>query len=201
MRELIKKYEWAEDPGLDLAMTVAVVAGATSDRVIGVYGGDPARPVGSLTFDEALVPEPDFGKYFQIQVLERDRHVVVLENNGWSGSVPEIARRASAGGGRFFGVYWSFNAIHLLSQAIDGKMTAYLELMTGCPSYDVHELVPPWMHGVGVTVEALRATCLAYLEQQTGVAFDRTWLDQKLPTYRVPDPDVMLANVANARRP
>ncbi len=152
MRDLIEKYDWADDPGLDLALTVAVVERCARDRVIEVYGGQPMSPVGALTFDEALVPKSDFGKYFQIQVLERDRHVMVVENNGWSGSVPEIARRASADGGRFFGVYWSFNAIHMLSQAIDGKMTAYLELMPGSPSYDANELVPPWIHSVDFNV-------------------------------------------------
>jgi hypothetical protein len=39
------------------------------------------------------------------------------------------------------------------------------------------------------------------MEQQTGVSIDRRWLDAKLPTYRIPDPDILLADIENARRP
>jgi hypothetical protein len=39
------------------------------------------------------------------------------------------------------------------------------------------------------------------LENQTGLMFDRRWLDTELPTYRVPDPDVLFKDVPHAREP
>ena len=33
------------------------------------------------------------------------------------------------------------------------------------------------------------------MAQQTGLVFHRGWLDAKLPTYRIPDPDEMLKDV------
>lgn len=49
------------------------------------------------------------------------------ENNGWSGSHVEIAGRCSAGGGSFFSVYWGVDAFGLLTQAVDGELTARFE--------------------------------------------------------------------------
>lgn len=51
------------------------------------------------------------------------------------------------------------------------------------------------------TVTTLDATCLAMLEQQTGLVFDPSWLSMPLPTYRIPDPDALLKDVENARLP
>jgi hypothetical protein len=39
------------------------------------------------------------------------------------------------------------------------------------------------------------------MEERTGVAFERAWLDTELPTHWIPDPDVMLADVETARMP
>lgn len=38
------------------------------------------------------------------------------------------------------------------------------------------------------TDEALHATLLAIVEQQTDLAFDPAWLTQPTPTYRIPYP-------------
>ncbi|MGH3625330.1 MAG: hypothetical protein ACRDQ5_26690 [Sciscionella sp.] len=38
-------------------------------------------------------------------------------------------------------------------------------------------------------IGSLRSVSLAYMERQTGLAFDRAWLAEKLPTYRILDPD------------
>lgn len=51
------------------------------------------------TENAAVDDEGHFYRYFQ--VFKHKSKVVALENNSWSGTVPEIARRASAGGGHF----------------------------------------------------------------------------------------------------
>jgi len=60
---------------------------------------------------------------------------------------------------------------------------------------------PQWITGVTIDLDRLRSTALALMEQQTGLALDREWLNEKRPTYRIPDPDVMLKDVENARLP
>ncbi|MDQ3579087.1 MAG: hypothetical protein M3443_16140 [Actinomycetota bacterium] len=63
------------------------------------------------------------------------------------------------------------------------------------------DVIPAWASSVDFGFAHLRATCLALVEAQTGVVFDRQWCDAKIPTYRIPDPDVLLVGVENARTP
>ncbi len=92
----VAKYEWIED--VDLAWTLAVIQGHTVDEVVRTYRGEP---VGTATFEGSAVPEESIGDYFHVQVFRQGQHVLAIENNGWCGSSPTIARRASADGGRF----------------------------------------------------------------------------------------------------
>lgn len=197
---LIDKYAWVKDIE---AWTVAVVEGATVDDVIRIYGGNPGVSVGNYYFADmadlqgAGEPEP---LKFHVQVFNHDRYVVALENNGYTGSVPEIARRCSAGDGRFFSVFWNVNAFGMLTQAIGGKVTASVEaLYPVLPESYPHEVRPTWATGPQVDVESAWQTCLALMEQQTGLAFKPRWLTEKRPTYRIPDPDAMLRDVEDAR--
>src|SRR6266498_2520611 len=100
---------------------------------------------------------------------------VLLVTNGWSGSIPEIARRCSAHGGHFFSVYWNVNAFGMLVEAIDGKVTAHFEslypIAPDPPQPD--EVRPPWSIGPETEPRLARQTCLALMEQQTGLAFDQ----------------------------
>ncbi|MGQ0842227.1 hypothetical protein [Actinokineospora sp.] len=73
---------------------------------------------------------------------------MAVEPNGWAGSIPEIARRLSAGGGYFFSLYWSPSAYQIM-EAVDGKVTAFFD-----PIYVVEgqgagqgELYPGWLTG------------------------------------------------------
>ncbi|SDD70631.1 DUF6461 domain-containing protein [Actinokineospora iranica] len=200
MRDLMSKYGWV-DTAYDLALTVAVIEGSTTDELVSVYGGKPGEPVGLLSFAESEVPEQDFGHYFTLRVRERGSHLIAVENNGWSGSVPEIARRASHNGGRFFSVYWNVNGLSHIVQAIDGKIVAYLEPLFANREPQVGEVYPDWLHGNDFDPEHYKSASLAAMEDQTGIAFDRAWLDENLPTYRIPDPDAMLSDVPNARLP
>ena len=200
--DLIGKYAWVKQVE---AWTVAVVEGHATDEVIRIYGGDPDESVGDYHFAQMAdlqgsgTPEP---LRFHLQVLTQGRHVVAIENNGWSGSMPEIARRCSADGGRFFSVYWNVNAFGMLTQAIDGTVTACFEfLYPFVPEPYPHEIRPDWAIGPEINVELARQACFALMEQQAGLAFDPYWLTDMRPTYRIPDPDMLLKDVENARRP
>jgi hypothetical protein len=203
LKDMIDKYAWVNDIE---AWTVAVVSGQPADEVVRIYGGDPASPVGDYFFAQArdlqggAYPDP---LRFHLQVLSHGDHVVALENNGWSGSVPEIARRCSAHGGHFFSVYWNVNAFGMLVEAIDGKVTAYFESLYPIAPEPPQsgEVRPAWAVGPETEPGAAWPTCLALMQQQTGLAFDQRWLSTPLPTYGIPDPDELLKDVENARVP
>jgi hypothetical protein len=208
---LIERHTWADDysaGGIE-GWTVAVIEGRSAEEVVRIYGGDPDHSVGDYTFAESydLQGEPvpstggctvDSGLSFHLQLLMHGNAVIALENNGYSGTLPEIARRCSADGAQFFAIYWSMTSNPRITQAIDGRVTAYVETFAGDKPY-VGEPAPPWLTGISIELDHLRATAMALMEQQTGLAFDREWLNEKRPTYRIPDPDVMLRDVAEAR--
>ncbi|MGH3759887.1 DUF6461 domain-containing protein [Actinophytocola sp.] len=200
MRQLIDKYAWIQEYDT-LAWTVAVIQGRTEPDVIAVYGGDPAESLESRPFDDAIVPDEDFGTWFYLQTVTADTAVVAIENNGWTGTVPEIARRATAAGGRFCSVHWNVEGRWRIVQANDGQVTACFDVSMAADGMDTFDKLPAWLDDADLSDDSLDATCLAILEQQTGLAFEPSWLTVPLPTYRIPDPDVLLKDVENARLP
>ncbi len=133
--------------------------------------------------------EDDFGNYFHVQVFTQSSYVLAVENNGWCGSSPTIARRASVSDGRFLSVYWAPENFRI-HQAIDGELAAAFDpVMVGLPAGE-RDLHPNWIIGIDFRTTLLQPLCLELLEKQTGLEFDRRWLDTPWPTYRVQDPDV-----------
>jgi hypothetical protein len=179
------RYLWA-DGDLDLAWTVAAIEGTTAQAAVAAYGGEQQTEfVGRMEFAQAFVPEGDLGEYFLIQVKSHGRHVVVIENNGWLGTRTEIAQRVSKGGKRFFSVYWSPSGDRLV-EAADGRLVTSLEpLSIGDAAGEGHNR-PDWLRDIAFTTDGLHSTMLAVLEQRTGLAVHRQWLDEQLPTYRIP---------------
>jgi len=200
MRELRAKYAWADEDH-DLAWTVGVFERFAADAMLAIYGGGRGDHLDEMTFDDAMTLRNDhFDEFAVVQFKMHERYGVAIEPNGWTGNVPEIARRASVDGGRFFSVYWSPSACQIL-QAKNGQVTASFDPnFIGLPA-GANDLLPGWVGDDEFPLEQLNASCLAAMEQQTGLAFNRGWLDAMLPTYRIPDPDVMLKDVENARMP
>lgn len=198
--DLIEKYVWANDIE---AWTVSVIGGRSSDDVVRIYGGDPAAPTGEFTFsgvDAQRGPQAD-NLEFYLQILPEGEDVVAIEHNGWSGSLPEIARRCSAGGGRFFSVYWNVNGFGLVTQAIDGGIAARFEaLYPFDPTEGKSERRPGWAIGPAADVNLAWQVDLALLEQQTGVEVDPEWLRTPLPTFRIEDPHWLYRDVEGADR-
>ena len=184
---------------------MAVVEGRTADDVLCIYGGDPNNSIGEFTFAQLSHMKGRGEPYpieFNVILPYVDQHVVAVENDGYSGSIPEIARRCSANGGRFFSVYWNVNAFGLMTQAVDGEVTAYFEhLYPFAPEPESNEIRPDWAIGPELDVTLAKQACLALMEQQTGLAFDPFWLNDARPAYRIPDPHSMLKDVEGAERP
>ncbi|WP_157440462.1 DUF6461 domain-containing protein [Actinokineospora inagensis] len=170
----MQHYAWA-DEDYDLCLTVAVVTGQSVAEVVRAYGGDPARTPDVLPFPAAVMEEDEVGSVFLPQVREVEGRVVVIENIGWLGTTGEVATRASMGG-EFVCVHWDLNAHSRIVEAVDGQVVATFEPLI--------EEAPP---GVGEVFgqDALNAEMLAWLEQRSGVGFDRAWLTEPAATYRV----------------
>lgn len=112
-----------------------------------------------------------------------------------------VISRCSSDGGWFFSVYWNVNAAGMVTQAIDGRITAHFEpLYPMAPDVQPWERRPEWAIGPEVELGLTRQGCMAQLEQQTGLEIRQEWLTEPLPTYRVPEPHDLYGNVDGADR-
>jgi hypothetical protein len=199
--DMVSKYNWVKETTLE-AWTVAVVERRGIDEVLQTYGADRDRPAGELTFldiDELRDNRTEI--QFYVQVVSRGEHAIAIENDGYTGSLPEVARRCSAGGARFFSIYWNVNAFGLVTQAVDGVVTAQFEVIAPFePEEQSGERRPAWAIGPETDIEIVRQTSMAHLERQTGVVVDPGWLRTPLPTYRIPDPHWLYRDVEGADR-
>lgn len=145
MRDLsryLERYAWADEDD-DLAWTVSAVKVRSELDVVRIFGGEVVAEM--KTFRQARVPEDEFGDWFYLRTLTAGDHVVAVENNGWSGSVPEIARCGLADGGDFFSVYWNVNGLYQVLQAHDGRVEAcFNPMFIGKPA-GTHDLLPAWL--------------------------------------------------------
>lgn len=195
-----EKYGWVDEIE---AWTVAVITGRSPADVIRIYGGAPQSPEGEYQFGQLaeLGGEPE-NLRFHVQVVDLDGHVVALENNGWSGSHAEIARRCSADARSFFSVYWNVNGFGLLTEAVDGQITTRFEhLYPLAPIPEANEIRPDWALGDEVDLSIAPRVCMALMEQRTGVSIDPAWLGQQRPTYRIPEPYALFRDVEGADQP
>lgn len=198
--ETVRKYLWVNDIE---AWTVAVISGPAAREVIRIYGGDPAEPMIGLRFAELddLRVRSDDAIRFHLQVTSRAGVVVAVENDGYSGAFPEIARRCSANGGSFMSVYWNIHAAGNVTQAVDGVIVASFEpLYPLAPDEGQWERRPEWAIGPEVELGLTRQVCMAQLEQQTGVEVRQSWLSEPSPTFRVPEPYFLYRDVEGADR-
>ena len=185
MRELIDTYAWAdEDP--DLVLTLAVVSGTSERELVSVYGGAGVEPT-SMRFVDSWVTDDDIGSWFYVQVVTDGDFTVALEQNGWVGDPPEIARRASRGG-RFVSTYWSVTGVSRIVEAEQGKLEASFDPFMIEQPVGAGDQVPGWAADVVFDVDRPNATCLAAVEFRTGLAIRRDWLTTPLNTYLVPSP-------------
>lgn len=187
--DLVARYAWADSNTLQ-ACTISVVAGKSEDDVIRAFGGDPGESR-LMTFAEAVDEQCDhlYEEYELLRVLTSKEHVVAIEW-GYHGSLPEIARRASADGGEFFSVHWDVNARHQVMRAVDGRVDgafdpAEVEDAAWAESEDE---IPSWAAGVAFRMGSLCAESFALMERVTGAAVDPAWIDTPLRTVLLAAP-------------
>jgi hypothetical protein len=176
----VSRYHWVEVK--DFAWTAAVIEGRSEADIVRGYGGDPDHPVGVMPF--AVATSEEIGVYSYVQTFTHDRYVVVLENNGWAGADPTLAREMSRNGGQFFSIYWSPVSERIV-QAADGKLIANF-IPTFPPPY-LEDLYPAWWTDEMFCPPTMYSGMLEAMTQQTGLVFKQEWLDKELPTYRIPN--------------
>ena len=186
MGRQLTEYDWAN------AMDATIAVSTCPDTLLlEAYGAEAA--LGDHTFLEAAELQNDSypNLIFHVQLRRVGDFSVVLESNGWTGSIPEVARRCSVGG-HFFSVYWNENTDGQLTEAKDGRITARFNSVAAYYPYEVRfDTRPAWAIGPEAEPGTDIPLCLAHLEAQTGVAIQRAWLDEPMPTYRISDPAVL----------
>ncbi|MFD5894972.1 DUF6461 domain-containing protein [Streptomyces sp. NPDC060366] len=191
--DLVARYAWADadEPG---AYTFSVVAGSAEDEVIRAFGGDPSE-TRRMTFAEAADEQADhlYEDYELLRVVTFGERVVAIEW-GYRGSDPEIARRASAGGGEFFSVYRDVNARHQVLHAFDGRVDGMFEPaeLEDAAWLDPRPEVPVWAADVSFHMDTLCAESFALMERTMGVAVDPAWIGTSLRTVLLAPADGLL---------
>ncbi|MEV5006231.1 DUF6461 domain-containing protein [Streptomyces sp. NPDC093064] len=188
--DLVARYAWADADEPD-AYTFSVITGKTESEVIRAFGGDPgaSRLMTSAETADELAAQLYVEDYELLQVVTVDRCVIAIEW-GYHGSIPEIARRASAGGGEFFSVYRSVNARYQVMHALDGRVEGMFDPfeLEDAEWMDPEPEVPAWAEGVAFHMETLCAESFALMERTMGVAVDPGWMDMALRTVRLTSP-------------
>jgi len=194
------KYTWVDEIE---AWTVSVMRHRPTDELVEIFGRGQAEPLGDIAFadvDRQRGPDTSAIELF-LQIAQRGDISVTLENNGWSGTFPEIARRCSAADGWFFSVNWNVHAAGFVTQAIDGVVTARFEsLYPLAPVVGEWERRPGWAIGPDVEPDLAWQVCMALFEQQTKVEVRPEWLTERRPTYRIPEPYSLYRDVEGADR-
>ncbi|MFJ8965854.1 hypothetical protein ACIRG5_41340 [Lentzea sp. NPDC102401] len=196
MPELSGKYDWITN--LDVVLTLSVVSGRTVEEVVGIFGGNTAEPQLMTTIEAEDAQLDDDHAY--VQAFEHKSTAILLENNSWTGTVPEIARRASANEAHYIAVHWNVNGAFQVVEAIDGKIMAFFDPMR-VGENDPGEVQPAWLDDVSFQPGHHRTACLALVERQSGIVFEQEWLVKKLPTFRIPDVDELLRGVEGTQTP
>ncbi|WP_020667266.1 DUF6461 domain-containing protein [Amycolatopsis nigrescens] len=122
-------YRWVNDSALQVAATVTVATGITSEEVLHAFGADPAEPAALTELREAMGIDP------WVAVLEVDGAVVAIEENGYQGSYGPVLRPLSQAG-RAASMYWNVNAVTRLSMARNGEVLMSCEPGTQDPPDD-----------------------------------------------------------------
>lgn len=193
--DLVAQYAWtdADEPE---AYTFSVISGKFEDQVIRAFGGDPAASR-MMTFAETVDEQASHlnEDYELLRVVTVDKHVIAIEW-GYHGSIPEIARRASADGGEFFSVHRNINARYQVMHALDGRVDGMFDpfVLEDAAWMDPKPELPVWAEGVTFRMETLCAESFALMERTMGVAIDPAWMDAALRTVLLASPDTLFSD-------
>lgn len=104
------EYRWIEKSPIQVAATVTVIRGLTTDEVITTFGGDPAAPEQLSTIAQRR------GYVSVLTVLPVDGAVLAVEDNGFQGA-DRVTLTALSRNGKAASLYWNVNANYQLAFA------------------------------------------------------------------------------------
>ncbi|WP_261562111.1 DUF6461 domain-containing protein [Frankia tisae] len=166
---------WIYASMLQEAATITVVAGADRDDVVRAFGADP-RHRRSLV---SLIDLPDRDGWVAALALPEAGVVVVAEDNGFTGSDPEVMRALSRLGPAA-SMFWNVNALTRLTLARAGDIVVADELTA---SYPAGPEAAPYLAGIDLTArQNWIAKGLLVVERFTGYGLrpgdlDRLWTE------------------------
>jgi hypothetical protein len=166
-------YVWIDDTPLCVAGCLTVVTGMTANDVLADICGDRGEvPMSGSTarFGVARLPG---GSEMRVGVTAIPGGVLVVEDNGFVGAVPDVLARLSASG-RAASMFWNVNEHNAFSFAENGQLLGFVDL------FDAED--PGFADEIGLPVELrdlfsaagdedadLHATGLAMVATFTGV--------------------------------
>lgn len=218
-RVAVERHRWMherDEPPYWDSCTVSALRCAGGDQAAGeaqlvrAFGGDPEGPTRPMTYEQALDAEAaHYGEpqgYALLLVGSVDGCAVGLEV-GYRGSIPEIARRASAGGGEFFSAYCSINARYQVMRAVDGRVDGMFDPFDWEDREAVAERVargeqlPAWAQGVAFEWGDLWEDSLALLERTLGITLERAFLEGPLRAHELRPTSTLFTDGAAAWAP
>jgi hypothetical protein len=166
--EEIARYGWLDESPICEAACVTFVEGMDLAAVAAAFGGSLEEAV-EITFDGDY--EPDYA-HDTIVLRQTGGWVVVIEDNGWQGSRPEVLRRLT--GGRAVSCFWNVNAVTRFNYANHGTVVTEFEALFpddrgGLDPDALEDLRAdlPWDEAIGATEQLM----LALAGRISGVEF------------------------------
>ena len=157
-----------------MAVCVTIVTGLDAAEAVRRLGGNVATERAS-TFDEAFNAYPETA-HVLFDALPRG--VLLVENNGWEGSRPEVASKLSRDG-ELVSIYWSVNAHMRFMYAVDGDVVVWFDPLLVEQSWAGSDPEALDEHTNDLEFGEERALEDSFLlaELVTGVAVQREWFD------------------------
>ena len=157
-----------------MAACITIVTGLDASEAVRRLGGNLATERAS-TFDDAFNAYPETQ---HVLFDELPNGVVLVENNGWEGSRPEVASKLSRES-VLVSVYWSVNSDMSFMYAVDGDVVAWFDpLLVEQPwSGSDPGALDEHTNDLEFGVERALEDSFRLAELVTGIEVQREWFD------------------------
>ncbi|MFC0067443.1 DUF6461 domain-containing protein, partial [Umezawaea endophytica] len=169
------------------ALCLTAVRGLTTAEALARFGADGPTRLTTIV-DAGTATTNAFPDELPLVLAgEHSGWVVLVEDNGFHGSLPETLARLSVGGVAVC-AYWNVDFDSAISLARDGEVVGTFEFaLGGLPQAGP---LTPFLVGLDFEdADTLCASALAFVDQVTGVRLGATWALAAHPAAVIADPD------------
>jgi hypothetical protein len=188
-REIVSRYMWVEESYWQAAC-VTFVRGASVDEVMDRFGGDPDTAEW-MTLREAVdsSASSDYADD-DCQIILADavgEWVVVVEENGFQATLPEVVKKVSTGA-QMVSVFWNVNSDSQFTYAVNGQVITTFDLVfpEERSGSDPDYLLEPMSKLLLISEDQTLTFAFALAESITGVRFEQDWLEEKHRVVFIP---------------